>query len=50
MDFVTWLRMMGCEAEITQEDDGSGYFCVEVITPTGLRAELTISNVGEVGM
>ncbi len=35
MEFKEWLEAVGCHVEITQEDDGSGYICIEVITPIG---------------
>lgn len=35
MDFVEWLKAMGCHVTVTQEDDGSGYIYIEVITPAG---------------
>ena len=35
MDFVSWLLEQGCQVEITQEDDGSGYFLAEVTLPDG---------------
>lgn len=35
MEFVNWLREHGCQVEIVQEDDGSGYFLAEVVLPDG---------------
>jgi hypothetical protein len=33
MDFIGWLQENGWIVETTQEDDGSGYYVIE-ITPT----------------
>ena len=33
MDFKNWLESQGCSVEVTQEDDGSGYVCLEVTIP-----------------
>jgi hypothetical protein len=33
MDFKTWLEQQGCIVTVEQEDDGSGYTVLEVITP-----------------
>lgn len=35
MDFKEWLELQGCVIEVTQEDDGSGYYVLEVTTPIG---------------
>jgi len=31
--FEDWLRRQGCEVEITQEEEGNGYYCMKVTTP-----------------
>jgi hypothetical protein len=31
--FLAWLETKGCQVEITQEDDGSGFVCAEVLVP-----------------
>ena len=33
MEFVEWLKEQGCAVEVTQEDDGGGYFVIEVSYP-----------------
>jgi hypothetical protein len=43
MDFKEWLEFMGCRVEVTQEDDGSGYICLEVTTPSGVVSEITVN-------
>jgi hypothetical protein len=42
MEFVQWLELQGCHVEITQADDGSGYFCADVTMPDGTSATMTI--------
>jgi hypothetical protein len=44
MSFKAWLESQGCTVEVTQEDDGSGYICLEVITPDHARHDVTVSN------
>lgn len=33
MEFAHWLEQHGCTVEVTQEDDGGGYVCLEVTLP-----------------
>lgn len=45
MDFKEWLELMGCYVEVTQEDDGSGYECWDVVLPGQTQAnkfEITV--------
>ena len=49
MEFKEWLESKGCQAEVTQDDDGSGYICLEVTLPSedglnpGVRVDVTVS-------
>ena len=44
MSFMTWLQLQGCTVEVTQDDDGSGYVCLEIILPDGARYDITVTN------
>jgi hypothetical protein len=42
MDFLDWLETKGCQVTIIQPDDDGGYVVAEVITPLGVRAEVSV--------
>ena len=44
MIFKEWLESQGCKVEISQEDDGSGYVCIEVTTPDGGFFQVTVTE------
>ena len=44
MDFKDWLEKQGCKVEITQEDGGSGYVCLYILTPDGRHFNLTVDS------
>lgn len=43
MDFKDWLERQGCTVEVTQEEDGNGYFCLDVRIPEGELFDITVS-------
>jgi hypothetical protein len=44
--FQSWLEQQGCRVEITQENDGGGYVCMDVTTPTAIpdTFDLTVQD------
>ena len=48
MRFEDWLRSHGCNVEVTQEDDGSGYTVIMVTHPLTAfdPVELTVVRHG----
>ncbi len=50
MIFKDWLEQHGCQVEVTQEDDGSGYVCLSVELPAedgewrGPVIDITVSS------
>jgi hypothetical protein len=46
MTFEEWLRMQcdGCEVDLIQEDDGSGYYVLEVHNPAFGKVSLTVTD------
>jgi hypothetical protein len=45
MSFEEWLQLMGCEAEIIHEDDGSGYYVVRATHSAFGTVDLTVNGV-----
>jgi hypothetical protein len=46
MKFKKWLEEQGCTVEIVQEDDGGGYYCIEVWTPEMRPADVLGGDPG----
>lgn len=44
MTFKNWLESQRCTVEVTQEDDGSGYICLQVRTPEGIYFDVTVNT------
>jgi hypothetical protein len=44
MTFQQWLESQGCTVEVTQDDDGSGYVVLDVITPDGNHHDVTVNS------
>ena len=44
LDFADWLSRQGCQVTITQDDDGSGYICLDVTTPDGQLFDITVTS------
>jgi hypothetical protein len=45
MPFEEWLLLMECEAEVIQEDDGSGYYIVRATHSAFGTVDLTVNVV-----
>jgi hypothetical protein len=44
VEFKEWLESQGCDVVLTQEDDGSGYYCLDVTTPELRRFTLSVDT------
>jgi hypothetical protein len=44
MTFPEWLKSVGCQVNVYQEDDGSGYSCMNVTIPDGIQFDITVNT------